>query len=201
MSALFFHGPTAKQAALDEATRWGELACPPFGDETLRVDDAREIVRLMHTPIVGTGKGVVVIGLGKAEPKTQDVLLKTLEEYDSDVWQVILWATDLSVIRETIRSRCLVRWTYSQTSLLSENNNLLEYLDEGKTAEIISLVRGWSDRLPELLDDTVLRMTQTHGDEKSPDRHAAYWQHLRPLYESKSFTQLEFVNALLGAMK
>jgi len=112
-SCPLFHGPGARQAAVDEANRYGRLLHDPFGEEKvmgLTVDEAREFVSLLQTPPIGSANGVVIAGpMDKASPKSSDTLLKTIESFNPYVLP-ILWATDLGGVRGTIRSRCLDRW-------------------------------------------------------------------------------------------
>lgn len=109
-SCRLFHGPGAKQAALDEAGRLGRLLHEPFGDEGLKVAEAREFVRLMQSPPIGEDSGVVLAGpMDHAAPKSADVLLKSIEEPPPYV-QPVLWATDLGGVALTIQSRCLPTW-------------------------------------------------------------------------------------------
>lgn len=109
-SALIFHGPGARQHVLDEAARVGRLLAPPFGEDGLKVDQAREAVALIQSVPLGLNLGVVVIGpLDLAAPKSADVLLKVVEEFHEFV-RPMLWAHDLGGVRGTIQSRCLDVW-------------------------------------------------------------------------------------------
>ena len=110
-SGYLFHGPNARQAALDKAAEIGPLMAPPFGDNGLKTEEAREIVNLLLTTPVGEGVGTVVIGpMDDLLPKASDVLLKRVEEFDGTRVHPILWAHDLGSVSTTIRSRCLERW-------------------------------------------------------------------------------------------
>lgn len=111
MSCLLFHGPGARQTALDEAHRIGCLMAEPIGDAGLTVQEAREFVSLMLSPCPTGEIGVLMVGPmdhGTTQ-KSSDVLLKTIEEFDKSM-QPILWAHDLGAVIGTIRSRCLDRW-------------------------------------------------------------------------------------------
>jgi len=198
LSALLFHGPGAEQAAREEATQSGMLAAPPFGTgKGLRVAAAREVVGLLQSPVIGSRRGVVLIRLDDADPKTQDVLLKTLEDYDTSAWQIILWVGDIGSVRDTVRSRCFARWVNMQSDetprLHGAAQNLLSYVEKNQIAELISSVREHRDYLPELLD-ACLRLLP-----EDMDRHARFWPHFRPLCEHKQFTTLEFVSALVAS--
>ena len=110
-SCILFHGPGARDAALRKVEAVGHLMAPPYGDEGLKVDDAREMVlQLLNVPL-RQGLGVVIAGpLDEANPKAADVLLKSIEEFDGEVVLPLLWANDLGGVSLTIRSRCLDVW-------------------------------------------------------------------------------------------
>jgi hypothetical protein len=110
-----FHGPNARQAALDKATEIGPLMAPPFGDNGLNVGDAREAVQVLMSTPIGDGVGTVIIGPVDEDQvstagKTTDVLLKIIEEFDGTRVHPLLWAHDLGSVSKTIRSRCQERW-------------------------------------------------------------------------------------------
>jgi hypothetical protein len=111
-SCILYHGPGAEGEALDEAHRIGHLLAPPFGEGGLKVADARKLVELLQiAPFDGIG--VVVAGpMDQATYKANDALLKTIEEFDGEMVQPILWAHDLEDVSRTIRSRCLDRWVW-----------------------------------------------------------------------------------------
>ena len=108
-SCILFHGPKARQAVLHEANCIGRLLAPPFGEEGaygLKVDEAREFVALLSTAPLGTAVGVVIAGpMDVASPKSSDVLLKSIEEFNASVVFPLLWAHDLGGVTGTIRSR------------------------------------------------------------------------------------------------
>jgi len=110
-SCLLFHGPGARQHALDEAGRIGLLLHEPFGDTGLKVDEAREFVSLLQAPPLGSDIGVVIAGPmdNTAGLKSADALLKSIEQPNEYV-RPILWADDLGGVKGTIRSRCLPIW-------------------------------------------------------------------------------------------
>lgn len=111
MSSLLFYGPGAEEEATTRAESLGRLLAPPFGSEGLKVDDAREIVTLLAAPPVGTQIGVVLAGpMDRATPEAMDALLKSLEDFDEQTVQPVLWAVDVGAVVPTIRSRCLLIW-------------------------------------------------------------------------------------------
>ena len=119
MTVRLYHGGGSRKAAMAFAAETGRLIHPPFGYDLpddknkrktikyLSADDAREIVTLCLSTPVGSKVGVLVIGpMDRSAPKSADVLLKTVEDYDSERVVPILWAFDVEGVRPTIRSRC-----------------------------------------------------------------------------------------------
>lgn len=83
----------------------------PVGDDGLKVDGARELVELLRMPPGGSRKGTIVLGpMDLAQPAAADALLKTIEELDYSMFELCLWAHDLSEVMPTIQSRCFQRW-------------------------------------------------------------------------------------------
>ena len=110
-SAMLFHGPGARDSALQHAHKLGKLMAPPFGEEKgLRVNEAREIVRLLRQTPLGDVTGVVLMGpMDLSTVDAAEALLKSIEQFDGVVHPV-LWAHDLGNVMDTIRSRCLDQW-------------------------------------------------------------------------------------------
>jgi len=182
-SCQLFHGPGARQAALDKAKKIGRLIAPPFGDDGLSVGrskpsdppGAREIVELLLSVPVGEEIGVVVIGpVDNAKSlKAMDALLKSIEEIPSPYMQPILWAEDLGGVISTIRSRCLETWAPGSTA---ENPELLKlarlivdnvlanrfYSLPSDIASLKTLKEG-SDIAPETLEDDDPKKTRFKG--------------------------------------
>jgi hypothetical protein len=109
-SCLLFHGPGARQASIDEAGRKGRLLHEPFGDDGLKVDEAREFASLLQSAPLGIDCGIVIAGpMDRALPKSADALLKSIEQFNEYV-HPMLWTIDLGGVQPTIRSRCLPVW-------------------------------------------------------------------------------------------
>jgi len=127
MSTLLFHGPGARQAAVDKAAEIGRLLGAPFGEDGLKVKVAREIVDLLECAPVGDDIGVIIIGpMDETSPEAADALLKTLEEFDARFFRPLLWAHDAGSVIGTIRSRCLEQWCLGDQSATPESVFLSE---------------------------------------------------------------------------
>ena len=144
--------------------------------------------------------GVVIIGpMDLAWPKASDVLLKRIEEFDSNVVTPILWAHDLGGVSPTIRSRCLERWSPSLEDAEEDEDvvtaawELVEAVTlketyrvgsalfrvKGKEVDLLNAIAGV---LSADLDDPVKR---------------ALWDRLRPVALWRNPTQMEIAAALV----
>ena len=128
MPTLLFHGPRAREKALEQADQMGRLLASPFGDAGLGVDSAREVVDLMSATPIGDQLGVVVVGPmdDLVLPWVANTLLKTLEEFPPDILQPILWAGDIGGVLPTVRSRSLEFWCPG------ESNELEAYMPDAE---------------------------------------------------------------------
>jgi len=165
LSCLLFHGPGARQHALDEASRVGVLLHEPFGEDGLKVDAARLIVGLLQSAPIGIDLGSLVIGpMDKVPSKSADVLLKTVEE-PPDFARLILWATDLGGVRDTIRSRCLPIWCPAtgfepvDEELEATARELLQASLDGRYFDVPLLVAKMKGKEAELLAEVAEAMT------------------------------------------
>ena len=206
ISCRLYHGPGARQAALDAANRLGRLLHEPFGDEGLKVDEAREFVELMQSPPLGEDSGVVLAGpMNHAAPKSSDVLLKSIEEPPPYVHPV-LWATDLGGVSATIQSRCLHIWCPSngQDPGDEEVEEVARQLLTDVLAErywqvpiLVAKVKGIPDkkrgREPELVAEVVEAMSVRMGEPKV----RALWERVRELATWQNPTQIEIIAAFL----
>jgi len=180
----------------------------PFGDEGLKVDEAREFVLLMQCPPVGEDLGVVIAGpLDHAAPKSTDVLLKSIEEPPPYVFP-LLWATDLGGVAATIQSRCLPIWCPATASTWVEPTD--EVVEEVARTLVTEVMAGrlWQvptlvakvkasgkqrSREPELVAEAVDALSGMLGDPKA----RALWERIRELATWRNPTQIEVIAAFL----
>lgn len=200
-SSILYHGPGAREAAILEAHNLGRLLIPPVGDDGLKTEDARMVVELLLSTPVGVKLGTVVIGpMDESVIKAADVLLKTLEEYEGDLVQPILWADDLGSVSPTIRSRCLARWappgteTDENESLVSTAWGLVDASVAGNRPVIIELMRSDTERGKALLNALADCLATKLDDPK----HLALWKRLRPVTQTLNPSDLEIIVALMG---
>lgn len=206
-SCLLFHGPGARQAALDEAGRQGILMHEPFGDEGLKVEEAREFVSLLLSPVPGSERGVVVAGpMDQTKGlKSEDAMLKGIEQF-SDYVLPILWAFDLGGVKPTIRSRCLSVWAPAtgheevDEEVEAVARELLSASIGGYYEKIPGLVAkvgkkgSKSGREQKLLAEVVEAMTAMKDDPKV----ASLWERVREVARWRNPTPIEIISAFVG---
>lgn len=111
MATTLFHGPLAREAAVQAAESHGRMLVEPLGDDGLKVDVSRQIVERLSAVPLGDAVGTLVIGpVDAATDRAADALLKMLEEFNSKYLMPFLWAEDLGGVQPTIRSRCIQQW-------------------------------------------------------------------------------------------
>ena len=200
-----FHGPEARDRAVNKATSEGRLLTEPVGDKGLKVDDSRKIVEMSLNPGVGDKPPYVVIGpLDAATPEASDALLKTLEEVSNTPLRIVLWADFLGEVIPTIRSRTHAIWCPPGKTWLdplawkedSAKNLLKAYLSED-WARVISILAEEAKDWPELLRAlcTTLSRTVIKGD-KDEAKLIALWSRLREVLDGKG-SYLVAVDAIL----
>jgi hypothetical protein len=195
LSHLLIHGPGAKIRAEEEGAKLGRVS-HRFGEEGLKVADAREIVLFtIEPPFYPDGTlPVAIIGpMDDAQPKTQDVLLKSVEEC-TDVG-LVLWARDAGSIAPTIRSRCLTYWAplaeRGIPSLGEAGKELLEYWVAGHFAEAIQVAISHSKEIPELLEALCYLVARNWAD------YGHLWIRLRKVVRYWNPTLLSLVGAMV----
>ena len=198
-SAVIYHGPGACQVVIDEAGRQGRLLHEPFGDKGLKIKEAREAVRLLQSVPIGLDLGLVIVGpLDKAPPRSVDVLLKVVEEFNQYV-RPLLWAYDLGGVRPTIRSRCLDVWCPAtgyepEDEVLDEVARELLHASLGERYyEVPGLVAQMSGREAELLAEVVNAMSVLLDNPKV----LPLWERVRGAARWRNPTAMEVISAFL----
>jgi len=123
------------------------MLADPVGDEGLKIDDARSIVEMSGHVSVGDRVNTLVVGpLDRARQAATDALLKTIEEFDPDVFRPVLWAQDVGDVSPTIQSRCRAVWCPGDEEYAEEDlaiaRDLVDASLEGDRARVIST---WKD--------------------------------------------------------
>jgi hypothetical protein len=199
-SCLLCHGPGARQFAVDEAGRRGRLLHAPFGDDGLKVDDAREMVSLLQSAPLGIDLGVVIAGPMDMTKglKSADALLKSIEQPNKYV-QAILWATDIGGVKGTIRSRCLPVWCPAtgdepvDDELEGTARELLNAALNDQGFMVPGLVKKMKGKLPELLGEVADAMTVLLDNPKV----FPLWERVRAVARWRNPTQMEVISAFL----
>lgn len=211
-SSVIFYGPGARQAALNLATDLGFLLAEPFGDEGLKVEQAREVAELLRSAPISDKLGVVVIGPldDAATSKSSDALLKALEE-PSPYVRAVLWAEDLGGVPATIRSRCTDKFAppglddpdAEEDSSPQTAWNLLKAYLEGDYATIVDLVESGTAKDGEKREKKLLRLVSALADVLSQDLENSYkralWERVREVARWRNPTPLEVISALVGS--
>ena len=193
MSSILFYGHSSKAKAVEHAQSKGRLLAEPF-EPPIKVDTAREIVRLASAPPIGSKKGMIVLGLDKATDKVMDTFLKTLEDHDSDKLDVCVWVSDIGSVIPTVKSRCFQVWCSAEheedkiPENLDECEQLLRNMESEYVAESISTILKTKSSVDDLLKGITYCLTK--------NRNMEMWQRLRPLYELNRPTKLELAVAL-----
>ena len=210
-SPILYHGPGARQDALNAANSLGLLLAPPFGDDGLKVEQAREVVGLLQSAPTTESLGVVIIGPldDAATGKSSDALLKTLEE-PGDYVQAVLWAHDLGGVPLTIRSRSLLRFSPPGPSNEDEDDvlprsayTLVRAHLESDYATIIDTVNASLTKEKE--EDSIakgVRLVQALSDVLGMDLDDPHkrnlWEHLREVSLVRNPSAMEIISVLIG---
>jgi len=192
---VLFHGPGSQSRAEIQARRDGRLLAPPFGGEGLKVADAREVSALMATVPSGTRKGVIVIGpMDRANNNAADALLKLIEEIDTSLFALNLWAHDSGGVIATIRSRCDLVWCpHAPEPDEDEDDSLDEHANsilEGRLGDnpimVLEHLLAVED-YPRLLESLSERLASRAT---SDDFDMDLWDRLRELHPQPTQTEL-----------
>lgn len=201
-SCFLYYGPGARQIAIDEAERIGFLMAPPFGDDVLKTDEARDFVRLLESTPVGVSLGTLVAGpMDLVSSKVSDVLLKSIEEFDGDQVRPILWAHDFSGVAPTIQSRCLSQWVdipddEVDQELVDDGFDLMDALVASELYRIPAIVKKYSKRPHDLLGSLSDALASEIPNSTSG---LGIWRSIRPLAQLKNPTDVEIIAALVNA--
>ena len=195
--AKLFHGPGAKEVVLEQAQQ-GRMLAPMFGEDGLKVDEARELVLLLDTIPIGQRVPVIVVGMDRANQFACDALLKTIEEHDEELL-FLLWSSDLMTVPGTIRSRCLMEWCpgigISNEDLQSRAKTLIDASlkkDAFVVVDTINDVENMNAFCDVVLEEFASRMSASHDQETT-----RIWSSVRSVLSRRDTTRLELIAAFL----
>lgn len=198
MSCILFHGPSARQEALNYAVGAGRLVAPPIGDDGLKIEEVRAAIDLLISTPVGMATGIVVIGPMDriVSLKASDGLLKLIEEHHDEV-QPVLWAFDIGGVSPTIRSRCLDRWCPQvegdeDDELEGDGRALVRASLEGQLWLIPGLVKKNDKKLGDLLGIAADAIIADWSADSM-----VLWERVRVTAMHKNPTPIEVVSAFL----
>ena len=205
-SAVLFHGPGARGSAETFLPQVGRNVHPPFGSDGLKIDEAREIIDLLHNyPISDTPAAILIGPLDRALPASSDVLLKALEEFHPQGVRPVLWANDLGAVSSTVRSRCILRWCpdpppssdEESSSLYGLASDLISASERRDIVSVIELLKAdakldWVELIEWCAK--VLSLSP----EKLVGPRSLLWSKLRRLASYKNVGKTEVLAALIG---
>lgn len=193
MTALLIHGRGALTHAYEEAAKYKTFY--EYGGDTLTTDDARKAMDRMAFPLVGIATFAILIGaVDKARGSATDALLKGIEEHDSFVVP-ILWATSLTEVPKTIRSRCKVVWAdEGEPQIKEEYLRLARNCISGNYANVIVQLNGIEEKPFFVLSELGNALSKF---DFSQDRVITLWENVRlALRQEYSISK----NELLGVL-
>ena len=207
-SCILYHGPGAREFAINDAGQRGRLLHAPFGElgaTGLKVDEAREFASLLQSAPLGEELGIVVAGpMDIAKPQSADALLKSIEQFNQYVLP-LLWAHDLGGVQGTIRSRCLPVWCPAtgfepvDEEVEEVARELLAAALAGRAFEVPGLVvkmaktKTQPSRYIELLAEVADAMSAQTDNPKV----LKLWERVRLVTRWRNPTQMEIVVAFL----
>lgn len=203
-SCLLFHGPGARVSALQKAREIGRLVAPPFGEDGLKVAEAREAMALLLSVPLHQGIGVIVIGpLDETHEQACDNLLKGVEEFRGDVVQPILWARDLGGVPATIRSRCLDTWCPIEEKVIDDTDEtpraawrLIEAARSGDISQMPEAIKGFKDKDMLRLVNALAEILVT---DLNDEKNRRIWTELRKVSQWTNPKPVEILVALMRA--
>lgn len=195
-SALLFHGPSARQTALKEASYLGRLLRDPIGEEGLKIGEAREIAELIDFTPLGDSPGVLVIGpMCRAGRGVPDVLLKSLEEFDPNRIRPLLWAHAEAEVISPVRSRCVLRWCPGEEVFSEELIALSRKVSKASLeGDISTVIEGVKDQDPESLLRGIAMVLST---QKIGEGAQKLWESVREALSVRDPSLSELLSALL----
>lgn len=198
MSCILFHGPGAREEAIERAGKIGRLLVPPFEGDKLKTEDVRETLRLLSAAPIGSKIGVVVLGpVDNIPVQAADSMLKPLEEFDARNVQPLLWARDAGDVLPTVRSRCLLEWCPAGP------DPDLPHLDKAQKIVEAAISRDWATVVSVLKEDKAAEMhhivaaTASVFAQMKGTHWMPLWLQVRKVLRSKNPSRTELVSAFM----
>lgn len=193
---LLYHGPQARNLAVQSSLNTHRPVEDPLGDAGLKVGDSRHLVSLAQNPGVGDKPPSIVVGpLDKATPEAADALLKTLEDLQDTPLKICLWAESLNGVRPTIRSRTFMKWCPGNEAPHYLNEAANQVVDAMGKGDIASLIRIFKETQEASELAKALCQPLAESMSKNPNMYLQVWANLRPLLGTKGE-----MGAVMGAL-
>lgn len=201
MTPTLFHGPEARDRAVNLSEEVGHPLSDPVGDAGLKVEDARMIIALAMQSGVGDKPPSLVVGpLDQATPEAADALLKTLEDLTEAPLRIILWADFLSGVIPTIQSRTRAVWCPPGPTYLSPLAHLGEKAEalcgavlEGDQVKILERLAEADKEWVDLLQALCIPLSEHLEDPKAIEA----WVQIRKVLDGRG-SPLTAADALLA---
>lgn len=199
VSCRLFYGPGSYVEAQKAALNHGPYAGGPFGDDGLKIDEAREVARLAMQPAVGDlGRQSMVVGpMDAIREGSADALLKSIEEIPEFNVRPFLWADDIGEVRPTIVSRCVPVWCHAEEdeSEWSElGSRAVSAYQSGNLPVIIDCVESAKGHERDFLLEVVRRLPGWMRSD--PNSSLDLWDRIRQTLESDPVSQAQAVDTL-----
>ena len=153
VALLFAAELLGEHARVERRTHPGLYVLEPVGDQ-IRIDDIRRLRRDLHMrPFEAARRVYLIFGADTMNEDAADALLKDLEEPPSYA-VIVLVASDLGPLPETIRSRCqLVPFRrLSERAVRDEIRSRAPELPDNEVTTLARVAAGRLDRAARLLD-------------------------------------------------
>ena len=196
-SCILFHGPGAEDEGQVQARAYGHLLA--FTGSGLKKDGARELVELLAHRPVGDRKSAVLVGpVDDVSTSTSDVLLKSIEEFHPEGTRPFLWAWDLGGVSDTLKSRCLLRFSPgTDVRIDSYGPQAKGLLDAYLAGDWPTLIEGVKDQ--EDLDLLLRAVVDRIGVNKLDLKLLTLWSELRGLFGASPLTVARVLSAFMKA--
>lgn len=178
-----FHGPEAMETAVKESSKDGFVHSVGGYNQKIGIEDVRGVSDIFYGVYPGRKRYVVFGPVDKLAPGSSDPLLKIIEDGNGGV-NINLWTIDVSLVNDTIKSRCSLVWCPGSRDFGEEIESGVSYIIrpmfDSDVAELFSTIgqaREWGDDHQEYLYKLVLKYMV---DPRTSMKAKKFWNEIRP---------------------